>query len=1092
MPSECKSAGEESNHAMKSDGTAKKAEKRKLVWDWKVGALVGKADIAPAKQKKPSHKGSKEDKPSEKYICLECLDICLKGKREERLATICRIDASSVKRHKARWHNLPHNETCTFVPQNALEVKKRRAENEMAREKGIKTQEEEPATKHQPSDANTTSLLQKMQRFHDNPKGQESGILSAAICKEDDDHSPSQYVEHTAIFEPIEPLVTEGAKVPSTLLQFQKPEVASSAEATLDHVMEAISNLTLKVDNIEKQHVALTQFAFEDGTTRKSITGMREAQNIFQLAEASQLIEWFYDESSETAVLRCLPCFRLHVVAKPHIVNLTPLQAQRILNSTSSGTLATGMFLKRDITRLLIRGQNATWYRQKNICIEHLSMIGHGSKVHKKALDAYMKEKELANKRSSAITNIFRAAIVDLKLGAAGKHLETLISFLALCSVDVGNIGHSRKHFSDILYCLEKTVNHKITTWLSKPLPSTQLPPHFWVTVDKGTPSRTTNQAILIIARDENGIPCPIPVAAPQVYRALEAASYESLALMILKAFEVNFSKDLLPRLCGVAADGPYQATGFRSKLLEELGIFDEDDSQIMLPVSWDAAHAMNLGVLDVKDSKTQSGTHFQRFIKRCNVFNTILAHGKGFAFLQLVDSSARRPVSFASQRFASSSYEQWVKIEKSFHSFWQAFDILHPNRSEEEEYQYMIAGSDFVADLLAFLDTLEPVVELMLRVQSLDTPIWKLKSWWPCLKAKMEKTAEGGVDSFPRLKKIDPVKPGMQYKDVKLLEGWLITAVNGTGRDKQYTWQMREETEINDDHRRFAEDLLLAIEKRVSTITSHEYLGVLQVFDAAQLVQLQCGKRNSGVVAWKISAGEYDTYGVEECQEIMKVISRMQHIEECGIDFDPRLAYRYMICLKEAVAAGVWDGLCPEWFIDVKTSMSMKLGDLQIVEFSPTQTTSEYESTFMIKLSDGSEIKVRLHEQSVYASFYSNERIFSIAKPPSCIILDVVLSKGGPEAIAESYYSAMRAQQKSGGQSDENLGRRTKLSWCLPSLKNCDDIIEESVKTYLKGDENIRAHRQNTFFSGRTKQYEVSKVVDRVNADTGRCPFLV
>ncbi len=71
----------------------------------------------------------------------------------------------------------------------------------------------------------------------------------------------------------------------------------------------------------------------------------------------------------------------------------------------------------------------------------------------------------------------------------------------------------------------------------------------------------------------------------------------------------------------------------------------------------------------------------------------------------------------------------------------------------------------------------------------------------------------------------------------------------------------------------------------------------------------------------------------------------------------------------------------------------------------------------------------------------------------------------GGPEAIAESYYSTMRAQQKSGGQSDENLGRRTKLSWCLPSLKSCDDIIGESVKIYLKSDENIQAHRQTTFF---------------------------
>ncbi len=39
-----------------------------------------------------------------------------------------------------------------------------------------------------------------------------------------------------------------------------------------------------------------------------------------------------------------------------------------------------------------------------------------------------------------------------------------------------------------------------------------------------------------------------------------------------------------------------------------------------------------------------------------------------------------------------------------------------------------MIAGYDFVADLLAFLDIMQPVVDLMLQVQSLDTPIWKLK----------------------------------------------------------------------------------------------------------------------------------------------------------------------------------------------------------------------------------------------------------------------------------------------------------------------------------------------------------------------------
>ena len=41
---------------------------------------------------------------------------------EGRCATICRIDKSSVKRHKSRWHCLPKKESCTFVPSDAVEV----------------------------------------------------------------------------------------------------------------------------------------------------------------------------------------------------------------------------------------------------------------------------------------------------------------------------------------------------------------------------------------------------------------------------------------------------------------------------------------------------------------------------------------------------------------------------------------------------------------------------------------------------------------------------------------------------------------------------------------------------------------------------------------------------------------------------------------------------------------------------------------------------------------------------------------------------------------------------------------------------------
>ena len=278
--------------------------------------------------------------------------------------------------------------------------------------------------------------------------------------------------------------------------------------------------------------------------------------------------------------------------------------------------------------------------------------------------------------------------------------------------------------------------------------------------MDKGTPSRRTNQAILVVARDETGVPCPIPVACPGVYSELEQASYDVLAELLIKSIENHFSKEVLSRLCSVAADGPYQASGFCRKLLEILNIVETRADHQALPVTWNAAHILNLGVSDVKDSKSPSGIFFQTFLKRCNVFNTILANGKGFAFLQLVDETAQRSVVYAGQRFASSSYEQWCKIEQSYGSFWKAFEALYPNRNEEEELQYMIAESDFVADL-------------MLRVQSLDTPVWKLKLWWPRVKAKLSEAGSGDIVHFPRLKKAeDTLKPGGNYKGVELLEG--------------------------------------------------------------------------------------------------------------------------------------------------------------------------------------------------------------------------------------------------------------------------------------------------------------------------------
>lgn len=187
---------------------------------------------------------------------------------------------------------------------------------------------------------------------------------------------------------------------------------------------------------------------------------------------------------------------------------------------------------------------------------------------------------------------------------------------------------------------------------------------------------------------------------------------------------------------------------------------------------------------------------------------------------------------------------------------------------------------------------------------------------------------------------------------------------------------------------------------------------------------------------------------------------------------------------LKDAIRVAVWDNVVPVFGIDVK----------DVKKISVIDDDLSFDLHFKLSFKDGNQKTVKLNESIIYESLYNNENIYTVAGQPVCAMLDIALAKGGPEAIAESYYSCMRSQQQDGGQSNETLSVRTKLSWCLPSLENCADIIKNAAELYNegeKGNKKLKPHRAHTFFSTRTNSYAVSKVVDRLQNDLGRCPFL-
>ena len=438
-------------------------------------------------------------KLNESYVCLECLERSFDGQFEGKNASICRINASSIDRHKVRWHTAANNQSCTVVPSSAPDVRQLYAKYGKA--KKVHAQASKDKSRSQATNAVTSSCQSTRQKTLLSFCHSKTNKDSNQPIQSTDQALDNNFNEVTAIteakrdsFESSDQGVQGINSTSKDLMKINRDSTPSSCQANIDDVMKAISNLSLKVENFGKRHSSLEQLVAEYNEVLKSLATMRTASNIHQLAEASKYLEFFYNEESETGLLRCKACFKLQVTARPTINNLSPFQAQRIINSCGSGTFGTGKIFSKDVTPLLVEGNNQIWYRQKKLCIDHTCLLGDGNKLHKKAMEAFRKEEKIQKRRSTTASNIFRAAIVDLKLGGAARHFETMISFLSCCSVDVGSIGHGRNNFNNILKCLEKSVNRRIDSWLNEPLPSTLLPPHFWATIDKATPSRTTNQ----------------------------------------------------------------------------------------------------------------------------------------------------------------------------------------------------------------------------------------------------------------------------------------------------------------------------------------------------------------------------------------------------------------------------------------------------------------------------------------------------------------------------------------------------------------------------------------------------------------------
>jgi hypothetical protein len=194
-------------------------------------------------------------------------------------------------------------------------------------------------------------------------------------------------------------------------------------------------------------------------------------------------------------------------------------------------------------------------------------------------------------------------------------------------------------------------------------------------------------------------------------------------------------------------------------------GLEDRGDD-FWWPTQWDPGHW-----LDLVFEKFKTEEFISRLLSRTNLIHRMFGHGKMHSVSKATGAVMKLQVtvSFAAQRFMSSSYLQFLKLQRSLEVYIETYR----DHDNNEINKYKIAGSNFVYDLLGTIDLLWPLALLMTRGQLVWCPAWKYPGWIPLVDkirqfAKEVKKDTPAATVCPRLNehgKVYPEKEVWKYR---------------------------------------------------------------------------------------------------------------------------------------------------------------------------------------------------------------------------------------------------------------------------------------------------------------------------------------
>lgn len=723
-----------------------------------------------------------------------------------------------------------------------------------------------------------------------------------------------------------------------------------------------------------------------------------------------------------------------------------------------------------------IEGGNKSWYSLKHRMTQHLDCsadVGGGTQ-HLKAL-LYRQRNEVVSKSMlERARNLILSALTAIKHENPALDYKSMLGSIYACNAPVGDSDHARQQFNEIVKTLCVYARIKTKELLSRKLPSTGMPPHFSTASGKCTPAANSNHAVMILTMYE-GRKMSIPVTACALHNATDDDNSTgetecNLAKQVIDSLTLylNLESETLCRLVSHQADWQYDVTsGFRQTLISAAhSDCVPADCEKYLVVACDAAQWMDQCFTGVNENRD---TMLCKFRSRCRQFlELFVCAGLKYAVCEGHDhDKPELPLNIrtflnitftTSSRYATSTFA-------IFQYIYSNYPALNATLVESRIYGYecdMFRGRDFAMDLCGVLDCLTPMMNVIIKLQSIDNHFWDIVRMRPRLKQIMLAQIDelrhfdrsDGPDSelFPRLNLhwldlSDADDSIWKFHGQSLVKGLSRTATKGEGT-MRVTSAERYPEECLDGIRVLTENLVNDIDARFEKCTPIAARELANCFDAHQAVISASDSEN------------WATNGLAEFTNFFAYVCSLKQVREAacevrGLHLYPHFSEQAWVLSRNAIRLVLFQDFanCRQKWFQCDSAECVIPNGVALEGFEVSRRKTEIENEYKLKF--GEEVYTcRLNEREFYKTFYRNEEFFAAVGKEFCIALDVALNMGSSGDVFDSFNSVMESQKLNTGQDEETLAQRAIVDWLFPAMPTeYLNTVDEIAKLYRDGD---------------------------------------